>query len=221
MYPNLEELRLDWNPPKYERYVFDPVVDEGCLPPLRRLDLNGLTVGPQFYKQLPASLEFLRISGGSPARIDVGEEYTKLPHLHTLIFNDTPWVTPDTLPLFLVHSQAPIRTLHLNECFNLHEFTTMIVMVDYTRDLKDLSITGLPGAKDDSAQVLYQNLLDLKVLNLSQTQISGCTIRMFADALASQEPGVARLDRLVVKGCSDVSSDAVAYGQAKGLEMIT
>ena len=77
------------------------------------------------------------------------------------------------------------------------------------------------GVDDVGARRIFTLLLDLKVLNLSYTQITGVTIRLFADARTSESAEGARLDRLVVRGCEGVSSDAVAYGRERGLEVIT
>lgn len=88
------------------------------------------------------------------------------------------------------------------------------------RKLTELSISQMRDVDDNYARYLYQLLPELKVLNLSYTQITGVAIRAFADARVGISSKGPRLDRISVRGCEDVSSDAVTYGRQKGLEVI-
>ncbi|KAF3384592.1 F-box/TPR repeat protein pof3 [Penicillium rolfsii] len=225
--PNLEELRLDYDPDVHQIYNFPFGLDRH-LPPLRRLEIRGKTIQEDFCAILPNTIEHLHVQGGSsrgPAYLHVREE--TLPNLHTLIFIDTGFVTPRTLPVFLNNAQAPLRTLYLNECFHIkvYELIDIIQSAEVPNPalekMTELSVTHMRGVDDAGARRIFTALLELKVLNLSYTLITGVTVRLFADALASDSHNGAKLDRLVIRGCEGVSSDAIAYGREKGLEVIT
>ncbi|KAJ5927528.1 Tetratricopeptide-like helical [Penicillium verrucosum] len=227
VYPNLEELRLVWDPALPQSYSFDPVRQEGHLPPLRILDLRGAAVRHNFYSILPTSLETLRLFSGS---IRIGGNMTpgenELPNLKTLIFNDTPWVNRATLSLFLLHSKAPLRTLHVNLCYNINSEDFINILNDpdganpELKKLTDVGVACMLGMDDWSVRNLSAVLPNLKILDLSQTRITGCTIRMFADA-RNDESAVEKLDGLIIKGCDGVSRDAVDYGRQMGLKIVT
>ena len=208
--------------------MFPPISTnpEERLPPLRRLDLRGVTPDTLFCDELPTSIEYLRLQGGPARHTAIDPPEKTLPNLHTLIFSDTGWVTDEILTLFLLDFQPPIRVLHLDQCFNVSWYNFLLIMENEARNpelvkLTELSIAHMREANDNNARVLHKTFLDLKVLDMSYTGITGCTIRMFADARASGSAGVSRLDRLLVRGCEGVSSDAVAYGREKGLEIVT
>ena len=201
--------------------------EEGHLPPLRILDLRGAAVRHNFYSILPTSLETLRLFSGS---IQIGGNMTpgenELPNLKTLVFNDTPWVNRATLSLFLLHSKAPLRTLHVNLCYNINseEFINILNDPDGAnpelKNLTDVGVACMLGMDDWSVGNLSAVLPNLKILDLSQTRITGCTIRMFADA-RNDESAVEKLDGLIIKGCDGVSRDAVDYGRQMGLKIVT
>lgn len=147
-----------------------------------------------------------------------------LPNLNTVIFNDSEWVTVQTLMIFLVQSPAPIRTIVIDQCPNVSASVLLVVLQARSRfpqsaALTELSISHLRDLDDAFVTELYTWLPQLKILNLSYTRITGCTIRMLADRRVSGD--LHKLDRLFVRGCEDLSSDAVAYGREKGLEVVT
>lgn len=150
----------------------------------------------------------------------------ELPNLKTLIFNDTPWVNRSTLSLFLLHSKAPLRTLHVNLCHNINSEDFINILNDpdganpELKELTDVGVACMAGMDDWGVGNLSAVLPNLKILDLSQTRITGCTIRMFADAW-NDESAVEKLDGLIIKGCDDVSRDAIDYGRQMGLKIVT
>ncbi|KAF4213192.1 hypothetical protein CNMCM8980_010482 [Aspergillus fumigatiaffinis] len=223
--PNLEELRLSWNPRIFTPYRLN--FDVNQLSRLRRLDLSGMYVGAEFG--LPSSLEYLRIRGGTGlvggALVQrefpfVYEEPFELPNLHTLILNDVPWATGYTIQHFCSIAKAPLRVLHLDSCFRLTGAQiSELVRMDSLSDLQELNISHIAGTDDKSAAAIISALPSLKVVYLSYTRISGCTIKAFADARDSDD-SVAKVERIYAKFCDEVSPDAVAYGRARGVEII-
>ncbi|KAJ5606868.1 Tetratricopeptide-like helical [Penicillium hordei] len=231
VYPNLEELGLIWEPARSQSYQFDPVQGKEPLPPIRILDLRGAAVRHVFYSILPSSLETLRLFSGSIEISHLGRNMltpgeNELPNLKTLIFNDTPWVNRSTLSLFLLHSKAPLRTLHVNLCHNINSEDFINILNDpdgvnpELKELTDVGVACMAGMDDWGVGNLSAVLPNLKVLDLSQTRITGCTIRMFADA-RNDESAVEKLDGLIIRGCDDVSRDAIDYGRQMGLKIVT
>ncbi|KAJ5698180.1 hypothetical protein N7462_000185 [Penicillium macrosclerotiorum] len=227
-YPNLEELRLDWDPPVYKAYTFLADGEDRNLPPLRRLELRGKTIESDFCTVLPRTIEYLHLQGGTARRpLYLDPPDGAFSKLHTLIFRDTGFITGATLSAFLIDAQPPLRTLHLDECFslNIHDLLGLVLSQDTPNSelekIQDLSLSHAGGVDDTVVRRIYETFRELKVLNLSYTRISGVTIRLLADARASDSPERAQLDRLIVRGCEGLSSDAVAYGRERGLEVIT
>lgn len=169
----------------------------------------------------------MRFSGGSSGAIDFQHDDLTLPSLHTLIFIDTAWMNIRNLEIFLLGLQPPIRKLYLNQCFNLtsHEFA-QILMASRERnpELNQLEEFGFSQSRevDDSFASMFRVVFPrLKVLDLSFTNITGCTIRRLAEHRCSQRNTGAKLDRLIVRGCERVSSDAIQWGRGTGLEIVT
>ncbi|CAG8309366.1 unnamed protein product [Penicillium salamii] len=233
-FPNLEELRLLWEPARSRSYRFDPVQDGETLPSLRVLDLRGAAVQHNFYSILPSTLRTLRFYSGSienPAVGGFGGNFltpaeNKLPKMSTLVFNDTPWVNIDTLSLFLLHSKASLRTLQVSFCHNINARDFLNLLYDPQRmnpelaNITELGVACMADIDDISVGHLWATLPKLKVLDLSQTKITGCTIRMFADAQGDDQTTI-KLESLIIKGCDDVSRDAIDYGRSMGINIIT
>lgn len=232
-YPNLEELRLDWEPPIYRPWLFFPSSDEEMnegqtiqLPPLKRLELNGLTISDNFCSLLPTTLEYLSLKGGSARLTDNFLNGQQLNKLSTVILKDAGWVGLLPLRSLLCHTQAPLRVLHIDECFNMPDTCFMTFLIHAMQEnpelfnLTELSLVQMPGFDDELVKGVCSRFQKLKVLNLSKTLITGCTIRDFADAKITGTSKLPILDRLFVRGCERVSSDAVAYGRERGIEVI-
>lgn len=233
-FPNLEELRLLWEPARSRSYRFDPVQDGETLPPLRVLDLRGAAVQHNFYSILPSTLRTLRFYSGSietPAAGGFGGNFltpaeNKLPKMSTLVFNDTPWVNIDTLSLFLLHSKASLRTLQVSFCHNINARDFLNLLYDPQRmnpelaNITELGVACMADIDDIGVGHLWATLPKLKVLDLSQTKITGCTIRMFADAQGDDQTTI-KLESLIIKGCDGVSRDAIDYGRSMGINVIT
>ncbi|KAJ5128369.1 hypothetical protein N7526_006535 [Penicillium atrosanguineum] len=201
VYPNLEELRLDWDPPRYQQIFTQHY--EGVL-----------SAAPP--------LEYLRIVGGKSTPMVLDALESNLPNLNTVIFLDAGFVTGEILATFLIGTQAPIQTVLIDECFNVSaaDLKAILAMKHHNPNFKlsELSLSHTRDVNDAFVRFIFEMAPDVKVLNLSHTRITGVTIRMCADARTTTD-GV-KLDRLFVRGCEDVSSDAVAYGRERGLEVI-
>lgn len=232
-YPHLQELRLDWDPPHYQAFSFPAVYprppdDEVWrLPPLRRLELRGATLRSNFYEVLPSSIEYLHIRGSRSFAGWLDSPDVKFPYLHTLIIDDCSWFQERFLVTFLITAKAPILTLRLSACSGLSA-RDLISLLSRAKQMDcpalesmtELGLTQHRDMGDEATQSIVRMLPALKVLDLSETPITGVTIRFFADQRNSESTEMARLECLVVRDCSEISRDAVAYGREKGLKVI-
>lgn len=235
-YPSLQELRLDWEPPVYRPWLFFPPLQEEenevppppvQFPPLRRLELNGLTIGSNFCSILPTTIQYLSLKGGSSRSTADFFDTQRLEKLSTLMLKDAGWVNVNTATFMICGTQAPLRVLHIDECFNLSDGCFMEVLRYASEhnpeifNLTELSLVQMQGFDDAFMKRVCVQFPKLKVLNLSKTRITGCTIRDLADARSNESSELPSLDRLFVRGCESVSSDAIAYGRERGLEVIS
>jgi F-box/TPR repeat protein Pof3 len=83
-----------------------------------------------------------------------------------------------------------------------------------SNDLKSLSIATLPCGDDDIETMLtQQDFLGLQMLDLSQTKVTGASVKMLVDGLPT-------LKYLNVNSCPKISSrDAVHYAEQKGISV--
>lgn len=88
------------------------------------------------------------------------------------------------------------------------------------KSMSELALTQCRDMDDEVTPSIVTMLPALKVLDLSATSITGVTIRLLADQRKSESTEMAKLDCLVVRGCGEVSRDAVAYGREKGLRVV-
>ncbi|KAH8431145.1 Leucine Rich Repeat domain protein [Aspergillus melleus] len=213
---NLEELRLDSNPEVFVPYppTFNPL----DLQRLKKLDLSGIYIGDEFA--LPSSLEYLRIRGGAGAEEFPfsNEPPLNFPKLHTLILSDVPWVTNRTFLYFLLEAKAPLKVLHVDKCFRLHGSGLAQLLCEHSEGLEELNVSHISAIDDKVVEMLAAKLLNLKVLNMTCTEITGISIKRLADVRSSEANS--QLERIFARGCEQVSTDAVAYGWASGLEII-
>ncbi|KAJ5632150.1 hypothetical protein N7490_008489 [Penicillium lividum] len=236
-YQNLEELRLEANPPKITPLYFPSEADAGpggllnianienySLPPLRHLELRGISPNISFLAFLPTSIESLTIAGGPSRPSIIRSVSKKFSNLHTLVFSDTGWLNGLNFQILVFELQLPIRKLYMDRCFNL-TLTSLVHLVDARQNanlagLEELGITHVQAVDDGYAILLLKSFHNLNLLDLSHTGITGCTIRRIADFRGSDSSEGPKIDRLIVRGCEGVSSDAVVYGREKGLDVV-
>ncbi|KAL2808939.1 hypothetical protein BJX63DRAFT_13792 [Aspergillus granulosus] len=217
---NLTELRLHSNPHFFVPYP--PSFNPADFPRLQKLDISGIYVGGEFA--LPASLQFLRVHGGAAIEALPFTLYDDsplyLPNLETLIFRDVPWVTHVTLMAFMAQAKAPLRVLHVDSCFRITATTLVTLLREYAFQLKTLNVANIMGIDDTTIYFLIERLTALKVLNLSYTDITGVTLKMLVDH-AQASDAKAHVESVYIKGCERISSDAIEYGRARGLAVVT
>lgn len=208
-------MRLIWYPEMPGRYPLE--INPSGFPRLRRLEISGMHFG---HVELPPSLEYLRICGVTSDQAPAFSlTNTRLPQLTTLVINDVRWVTLETLRLLLGTGAVPLRVLHLDSCFGV----TGPELVEFSKSslldsLTELNVELQSNVNDRIMDALTSRMSDLKNLNVSATDVTGITIKKLADARASNS---IKVSRIYVRNCAEVSSDAVAYGRTRGIEVIT
>lgn len=215
--PNLEELRLDWygDAPRSHRLSFE----SNKIPNLRSLDLSG-AIFQNTDEAFPPNLKFLRFHAGTANFTFPNPTGPLLPNLKTLLFSDVKWLIPETLEWFLRNTDTSLRVLSLDSCLGVSNGVGDFIKNGHFANLVELNLSRLPGIDDRVIDLLPANMSDLKVVHLSYSAITGRAIKMLADARFSGDK-TAHIDRLYVKGCESVSSDAIAYGRASGVEIFT
>ncbi|KAJ5565333.1 hypothetical protein N7513_001575 [Penicillium frequentans] len=234
-YQNLKELRLEANLSRIVPVYFPSEADTGpgrgddignfSLPPLRHLELRGISPDTFLLAYLPNSLESLILSGGPSRPSPITRVPKTFPNLHTLIFSDTGWLSALSLWTLIIELQPPVRKLCLDQCFNLPWHALINIIDERARNpnlakLEELTITHVRTIDDVYTNVLLDAFPNLTFLDLSYTGITGCTIRTIADLRTSDSAKGPKIDRLIVRGCEGISSDAVAYGREKGLDVL-
>ncbi|KAB8227434.1 Leucine Rich Repeat domain protein [Aspergillus alliaceus] len=214
---NLEELCLNSDPDVF--FPYPPSFNPLDLTRLRRLDLSGIYISDEFA--LPPSLEYLRICGGAatdefPFSNQRPVEFHKL---STIMFVDVPWVSNNTMLIFLLEAKAPLKVLHVESCFRIRGTAFWDSLCEHANELTELNVSSVLGINDTFSSRIIEEMSALKVINVSYTDITGISIKKFADARASKA-NVMKVERIYAKGCEHVSSDAVAYGRTSGIEII-
>jgi F-box/TPR repeat protein Pof3 len=215
---NLEELRLDWAKAN-GRLVFSP--RRKLTPRLRRLDVSGVILEKA---DLPPSLEYLRIHESSFVEGPfLDEDAVYLPRLASLVLSDTRFITFEMLELLLGTIKVPLRVLHVDCCLDLNgpalvRFNASTSKLD---SLQDFNVSNVLQINDMVVGQLTSRMSELKILNVSYTMVTGCTIKNLADCRLSPDPNVIKIARICARGCEELSSDAVAYGRARGVEIFT
>ncbi|RMJ27336.1 hypothetical protein PHISP_01783 [Aspergillus sp. HF37] len=215
---NLGELRLYWAKAN-GRLLFSP--RRKVIPRLRRLDISGVVLKDA---DLPPSLEYLRIHEssfvGGPF---LDEDAIYLPRLASLVLSDARFITFETLELLLGTNEVPLRVLHVDCCFGLNgpalvRFNARTSKLD---SLEEFNVSNVLQINDRVVGAFTSRMTELKTLNVSYTMVTGCTIKNLADSRSSPDPNVIKVARIYAKGCEELSSDAVAYGRARGIEILT
>lgn len=134
------------------------------------------------------------------------------------MFSDVNWLLPLTLKWFIDNTNGSLRVLWLDSCLKIGSELGELIQAGYFNNLTELNLSRVPKVGDNVLDLIVANMPDLKVIYLSYTAITGRAIKMLADARMSDE-NTTKVDRIYIKGCEDVSSDAVAYGKARGIEI--
>lgn len=190
------------------------------FPNLHHLDLSGITFTNE-NQDFPPNLEYLRFHTGVTNWDFLMPDLNLLKNLKTLIFSDVNWLRPSSLQTILSNTSSELSILSLDSCVNMGLGLRDCTERGCFDHLTELSLSRLSKVDDDLLRTLLDRVDQMKTLHLSYTAVTGRTVKILADARASEKDGSLKIERIFLKGCESVSSDAVAYGRAKGLEVYT
>ncbi|KAN0081983.1 hypothetical protein V8E54_003281 [Elaphomyces granulatus] len=224
--PNLEELSLRWNSSHLRRYPFS--LTAASLPKLRRLHLTRIDASSMV---LPPTLEYLRFDGCTVFPFVDEDPPLKLPNLHSLIIEASFFVNSNTLRTLLDASEEALRYLHFDSGDVTMEFET-VIEATATKGLREFSVAYMSGFTDSHVRTILNSMPELKVLRVPYTDVTGCSIKAIVESrLASlkeveggnpdsSQKRMPNIELVDIRFCENLSSDAVVYGRARGIEII-
>jgi F-box/TPR repeat protein Pof3 len=231
--PNLEELGLHshvHNP----RSGFSLHLETICLPQLRKVDLSYFMLRGDWT--FSRTLEHLEIR--SCKRVSTSEmEYLprRLSNLKTLILDNLDWLDWRHLASLLSDIDSTLEVFDLKNCFKI----LPIMLSHHARESKafksvhTLILEGMYYLDDRFTGELIEQLPNLKVLSIPNTCVTGVLVKNIVamrgdEGKEPQDPAgdkesdkKPRIEVLNLKGCAEVSMDAIDYGRQKALRIMT
>lgn len=170
------------------------------------------------WPELPQSLEYISLSQCAlESRHIFGNilEGKNLPNLKTAIFSGSKIPSYEFLAHFLTNSKASLTHLDLESCPNIFQEELQRLMLEgHLSMLTDLNIAGLAGINDNITPIIIDTMPNLKVLDLSNSHVTGISLKDLADAER------VKIDKLSAKNCSSpLSLDAVEYALRRGIRL--
>ena len=206
----------------------------GCAQ-LRHVDL-GLPIMYTHMLRLPPSLTVLRVHSsrgvGLPTsmlprleELHVGVREAKLPNIGALLSlnANSDHTYPDPLPPY--PSSAPVAPETTGAASKLRRLTVtnpchgctpsqveQLLAHERLNELEELSFSGLLGIFDETAAIIASaGLKKLRGLDLSSTSVTGVGVKKLVSTYS--------LERLVLNECRTISTDAVEWARARGVQV--
>ena len=223
--PNLEELRVRWVSSQSDFLPF--TLSAAGLPNLRRLTISCMVL-TESSMDLPPNLEYIRLD----RCLTQPDQWPplKLPNLHSIILEDSPWVAEFTLRTLLDASGRALRYLHIGGCCDILIDMVLEALIQTTasKELRELGLAYVDGFADPHVFTILSNMPELRVLHIPCSDVTDCAIKAIAEArLASlknlgsfQQQRMPNIEQVDIRGCENLSSDAVDYGRTQGIEII-
>ncbi|EED12654.1 Leucine Rich Repeat domain protein [Talaromyces stipitatus ATCC 10500] len=216
--PKLEELRLG---AAFEREQPESrlqlCLDDICHPNLRLIHLSNITLYGTWA--CPDTVEHLCIidCAKHPARSTNAP--LRLTELKTLVLHRLDWLDHDNLALILEHNGGSLETLQIEQCDNFYANDILNVALANpmaVKNVKKLHLHGMRLYQLDNAALfpLLDLMPHLEELHIPNTSVTGTLIRRIL------ENRMVPIELLNLRGCSEVSPEAVEYGRAGGLKII-
>lgn len=244
--PSLEELSLRCGAEDVHCGYFVSL-ESLYHPNLRKLSLSYLELFGLML--LPPKLEYLSIQSCKlhDAADDQVRSFLQLSNLTTLVLDDFSWVTPSRLASLLRPDKSVLRVLEVKNCFKISGLD-IARLASETRALKGvqtLTLEGMYQLDDATVNQLLESIPELRILNIPYTAVTGVTIKNVVDmraaekgrrqkkraedaspqSLSSDDPQPDNdqkplIEILNLKGCENVSLDAIEFGRKQGLTII-
>ncbi|EEA18762.1 hypothetical protein TMatcc_010696 [Talaromyces marneffei ATCC 18224] len=210
--PNLQELRLSANEGENIRVCFDGI----CHHNLRTVQLSRISLYGTW--KCPDTVEHLYlIDCNMLPSSDISMPQALL-YLRTLVLRGmdfSKFGIPDILSL----TTGTLETLQIENCDNVNvaDLSLLTTNDNVVKNLRELHLCGMGFYDLENSVVLAMLALmpQLKELHIPHSKVTGTLIRRIVETA-----GANRIKILNLKGCSDVSPEAVDYGRAHGLKII-
>ena len=191
------------------------MLDVSSLTELEKLNLANVTLGP--FPPLPQAIQTLNISGLHRCRSPDVSNNARLEKLTRLVmgtFEQYHGINSiHALYTLLSPNKGNLIELDMTSCTEITSDHLMVLAsTGYFSRIEKLYLPK-SQVNDDVAEALATNLPYLRILNVSQTKITGVGIKSLVE-----KPG-AKLQRLYLEHCESVGIDAVEYARARGIRV--
>jgi F-box/TPR repeat protein Pof3 len=103
-----------------------------------------------------------------------------------------------------------------------------LIQTTASKELRELGLAYVDGFADPHVFTILSNMPELRVLHIPCSDVTDCAIKAIAEArLASlknlgsfQQQRMPNIEQVDIRGCENLSSDAVDYGRTQGIEII-
>ena len=173
----------------------------------RLLRLPKLPPTLRHLNLIATSINFSELEGSQSL-----EDHT-LPELETLELSNNHLLTCPALQILLKPSKGKLTELDLSSCGQIDKAAIHgLITNGYLDGIVDLRLSN-SDVDDFTAEAIAGSCPKLKKLNLSGTKITGVGVK----SLVQKPHGM--IEELCLNDCTGVSLDAVAYAEAKGINV--
>ncbi|OKL58637.1 hypothetical protein UA08_06191 [Talaromyces atroroseus] len=223
--PKLEELRLattlDADTRPFQRMAV--CLNDICHPNLRILEICNLKIYGTWA--FPETIEHLRLVDCQKHIFtpDCRPPLT-LPNLKSLTIAQFHWIDLEQVLRFLQSNDGVLESLRLESCDRIRA-TDLALLASHakaTKNLKSLHLHGMGmyTLSDETLLFVIRNMPQLQELHVPNTAVTGSLIKKIVLLADGREGDFPRIKLLNLKGCGDVSFEAVEWGRARGLKII-
>lgn len=209
--PNLQELRLVASDTHLRVFL-----DEMCHPNLRLLTLSNLALHGIW--NCPETVEHLHLAECDIIlNTEIPAAPLMLPHLKSLVLRGINCFH-FRISEILQNTVGSLEILEIVDCYKASLMDIVQTNKDRFKNLKKLHLTGVDfySIENSTMLTILETMPQLKELHIPHvTKVTGLLIRKIVEGVI-----VPRVELLNLKGCYDVSVEAVEYGRANGLKII-
>ena len=197
-------------------YDVPPVIDFSKLAKLQHLNLENFDA--RNFPALPPAIQTLNISTWYSCMFasDISQAYmheAKLKALTNLSMGWSSDVLLTDLFRLLEPNKGNLTSLNIGHCTRLTcEDIIELILGDYLVNVVELNMSGLK-INDPVVQLLANQLLNLRSLDLGSTKITGVGVKSLV------LKNGCKLERLGLNHCYAVSMDAVELAWARGIDV--
>ncbi|KAL1958823.1 hypothetical protein VTO42DRAFT_3660 [Malbranchea cinnamomea] len=182
---------------------------------LRRYELHDIIFDT--LPKWPKSLEHLALSRGSvfDAHVtEVSEHFEGMTNLKSVTLSNNSFITIEMVTALLTHSKDTLKSLDIQ--WTSIEFDELkdLMRAGLLENITHLNIAGICNVGDDATTVIIDTMPNLKILDLSSTQIGPLGLRTLVDT------DKLRLEKLSVRNTSlQTSRDIIDYARSRGIQI--